>query len=268
MHALEGPKLKLATAKEQIDKLHASVSRFITDKEVQRVSFDRDPDTGEEVHIAHVSQPPDPAWGVHVGTIAHLLRSALDNLAWQLALLNTATPYERTTYPIYLKRRGTRSYETAALNIVKNGSNKGRLRGTLQYVASRHRAMIERTQPYRRDNGNEKDPLWLLAQLNNTEKHRMIPVVVMTCQRMHAVPVIRQKPFFIGFHVTVRGGLAFEDGAELARFPGPVKVKPKYSTQIFFAQGCPDVERLPVFDTLMSMHGRVANIVSGFDNEF
>lgn len=265
MNPLDGTNLKLATAQDEIAKLEATVHRFITDKQIQRVSIDRDPDTGEEVHVARVNQPPDPAWGVQIGLIAHLLRSTLDNLVWQLALLNTATPYERTTYPIYLKRRGTRSYESGALNIVKNGPNKGRLKGTLQSLASRHRAMIERTQPYRRGNGNEKDPLWLLAQFNNTDKHRMIAVVVMTGQKMHVVPVIRQKPFFIGFHVTFRGGLAFEDGAELARFPGPVKVKPKYSTQIFFAQGCPDVERLPVIDTLSAMHGRIAGIVSGFE---
>jgi hypothetical protein len=40
-------------------------------------------------------------WGVRVGEFAHDLRSALDNLVWQLVLVNGKEPGDHNQFPIY-----------------------------------------------------------------------------------------------------------------------------------------------------------------------
>jgi hypothetical protein len=55
--------------------------------------------TSEYVIRGKVTKPTGEI-GVIAGDAVHNLRSALDHLAWQLALLNTAKPHPRTQFPI------------------------------------------------------------------------------------------------------------------------------------------------------------------------
>ena len=58
----------------------------------------------------HLTIPPKRLGLIAADTL-YCLRSALDQLAWQLALLTTATPYDRTEFPIFTAENNTRFVE-------------------------------------------------------------------------------------------------------------------------------------------------------------
>ena len=52
--------------------------------------------------VARFKHPvPTLRWAVEVGELVHSLRSALDNLAWDLALITTRKPPRSTAFPIH-----------------------------------------------------------------------------------------------------------------------------------------------------------------------
>jgi hypothetical protein len=100
MSALEGVRLKLERAEHVIDELNQAVIDYLAENPYRVVGeFERE--TSEYVLRGEVTKPT-AYLGVIAGDVAHNLRSALDHLAWQLALLNSATPYDRTQFPIAL----------------------------------------------------------------------------------------------------------------------------------------------------------------------
>ena len=87
--------------------------------------------------------PPPLTFAVIVGDIAHNLRSALDHIAWQLALLTTQEPYEKTAFPIFVdtSERTRREFN--------------RLTQSLPPETLR---IIEAVQPYHRGDAAKYDP--------------------------------------------------------------------------------------------------------------
>lgn len=112
--------------------------------------------------------PPSLEAGVDVGAFAHLMRSAIDNLLWQLILARGGKP--RTTFGP--KRSGLRPtqfpiYEQEADFLAKA---KGETRGVLPEDL----AVIERAQPYKAGALAKWHPLAMLGHLNNVDKHRFV----------------------------------------------------------------------------------------------
>lgn len=113
MHRLDGPRLKIRRAYHELDVLTGAELKFRNDADYQVVRAEFNPKTGEYAYRARVNIVPDLDWGVSIGEIAHNLRSALDGLVWQLALLKTKgkAPAGNTQFPIFLigrtkRRRG------------------------------------------------------------------------------------------------------------------------------------------------------------------
>lgn len=100
-------------------------------------------------------------WGVMLGDCVHNLRSALDHLACQLTLFNGGTMADcaQTQFPIASKSEA--QFEAMA---------NRRIPG----LSSKHRAMVKRVQPYRSGEKAAVHPLAVLAELSNTDKHRVI----------------------------------------------------------------------------------------------
>ena len=110
MHPLDGPRAKIKRAESQVIALNDTLQRCFKryPYSVGIAEFDRK--AGRHNLRVKGGPPTFPdEWGVLIGEIAHNLRSALDGLAWQLALLKTTAPYDRTAFPIYLIGRTTRS---------------------------------------------------------------------------------------------------------------------------------------------------------------
>ncbi|QCB94745.1 hypothetical protein [Cellulomonas shaoxiangyii] len=92
-------------------------------------------------------------WAVLVGDIVHNARSALDHAAWQLVGLNGGTPGTHTQFPT---ARASKDFDT-----------KTRLRGAHPYVHETVRAL----EPW---GGGAGHWLWVLTQLDNVDKHRLL----------------------------------------------------------------------------------------------
>jgi hypothetical protein len=102
------------------------------------------------------AQPPRPIFGIIIGEAIHNLRSALDQLAWQLATLDGDPPQpDKVQFPIFSTPR-------------KDFLNHPSVNGMRQ----EHRTVLETLQPYRAGHGNTS--LEQLAWISNTDKHRLV----------------------------------------------------------------------------------------------
>src|SRR6266852_5532682 len=93
--------MKLGRAYEHLDQLKGEVARFIESKPYTKRRYS---DFEESRHIISVEQYVTPdLLGILVGEFAYCVRSSLDHLAWQLALLSTDKPGRLTAFPIESK---------------------------------------------------------------------------------------------------------------------------------------------------------------------
>lgn len=114
-----------------------------------------DPDTGER----HDVWTNIPRYSFDIlsiaGDVIHNLRSALDHLAYQLAIAGSnATPSRRVEFPI---AKDAKTYETE-----KAGKVKGISPAAIE--------AIDKLKPYKGGN----DILWRIHELDNIDKHRFI----------------------------------------------------------------------------------------------
>ncbi len=120
------------------------------------------PDLGY-VALKVAGMPDMPAsWAAIIGEIAHNLRSALNHLTWQLAILNlgsSQSPRRETAFPIC----------TEPDDWLTKGTKK-----MVRDISPWHRAMIKARQPYQGINKDDTGPFAPLVWLNvlsNLDKH-------------------------------------------------------------------------------------------------
>jgi hypothetical protein len=161
-HPLVGVMAKFNRSKQQFDVLRAEIGKFLNEEpqaDLSRGEFDSD--TWEWVEIFQAPQPPI-RWGVMLGDCVHNLRSALDHLICQVAVLDGGTLGDcaESQFPIASKSEG--QFDAIA---------KRRLPSCF---TANHRAMVKKAQPYHAGDGAATHPLSVLATLSNTDKHRVI----------------------------------------------------------------------------------------------
>lgn len=102
-------------------------------------------------------------WALLLGDYLHNLRSALDHMVWQLVLANGERPTRSNEFPI------------AVDPVWFDRKAKRYLSGVHDDAV----AVIRRLQPFGvSDEGKpELDPLWLLNELENVDKHRLVHVL-------------------------------------------------------------------------------------------
>jgi hypothetical protein len=121
-------------------------------------------------------------------------------------------------------------------------------RGRLACVPLRAGAYIQKVQPYRRGKDFRTEPLWILQELSNLDKHRGIPLLVARIQRAHVIG---------GGGMEVFSGGPLEEKAILARC-SPADADMEVDTDsirldVLFGEGTPTPgERvLPYIDKLL-----------------
>jgi hypothetical protein len=151
--------MKLGRAHEHLSQLKREIRRFVKSKPYT-VSRHDDPENGRHVICAHQKPTPDPI-GTLVGEFAYNVRSGLDHLAWQLALLTTDKPGRLTAFPIESEcpGPGNKSFNEKVASIPPEA---------LQ--------IIESLQPYTRWPAFKDHPLWQINKLCNIDKHQVIAV--------------------------------------------------------------------------------------------
>jgi hypothetical protein len=242
---LDGPILKVERARTLIKELRAREDMFRRDVRFEIVPDDKQDEHSKFIYRLHVDHLPELGfdWGITIGEVAHDLRSALDNLTWQLALLNTPAPGNWTQFPIF----------DAAAGFKKRRST---------YVGSlstAHQKALEKLQPYQPDSPN---CLPLLAKLNDADKHRTIHVV---------------GGFLAGFayggwgdHPPASTALPpLETGAEVVRLPFGEIVVPKGPCHILFSEDpASPLHQHGVCLTLSTLADYVSTIMTSFAVDF
>ena len=207
MHTLDGCRAKVDRARLHIAELAESVRTF-TDRAPYRVRGEVNETTNEVVFIAEA----DPEFAsvpidlpLIAGEVAHQLRSALDHLVWQLVVANTGQPPEGTKsgFPIFQNAAG---YAARAPAMIAGVSVEAAIR-------------IEAAQPYNAGPDAARTLLWVVHELNNTDKHRIIPVTTTYSFVGHVRMFTRDGPpvDILPPQVEVREPL--HDGMEIARVP-------------------------------------------------
>jgi hypothetical protein len=171
--SLIGSRLKIQRAEQHLDELEPEMRTYI---EGDPYGIAKPNVEGEwiVVRFAEVRRYPDPRWGVRVGEFLHDLRSALDNLVWQLVLVNGEKPGDHNQFPIYTD--ASKPPGKARLKRLKGMRGATRMDDMLLGVHADYAATIKGLQPYLglQVHREHKVALGALADLNNIDKHRFV----------------------------------------------------------------------------------------------
>jgi hypothetical protein len=271
MHPLDGPRLRLQRAGSEADSLGLEQKTFLhqVPYTVERGEFNG----RTQKHVYRVSQkarPPDD-WGVRVGEIAHNLRSALDGLVYQLAVQNGAKEPKDTQFPIFLRRYNKKigTSEIRGFYGRRGSTGLGAGERHIKRLSPCHQSLIERLQPYRRGRGGKNSPFWLLHELNNADKHRLIQIV--GAGRLGAISYSRTstgediKPLTFD-HLKRR--VVLRDHAKIGEADADVTVHKDILVLITFQEGCEAVKGRLVSQTLRAMIQEVENTIRLFEPAF
>jgi hypothetical protein len=173
--SLTGSRLKLARAEKHLNELQPEIRAYV-ERQPYRVADEPDIEGEWMVYrFAEIREYPDPRWGVRAGEFFHNLRSSLDNLVWQLVLVNGKDPGDHNQFPIY-----TKLPRSATLKRLKKVPGATRIDDMLFGVHRDHVAAIKRLQPYLGLDVNREHRIALaaLSDRNNIDKHRFVHPVV------------------------------------------------------------------------------------------
>jgi hypothetical protein len=160
-HALDGAHLKRRRANEHLDTLNERISRFFGDH-AYAIGCEFNPEASEfRLYATGYDDVPLREWGVHIGDCLHNLRSALDHLTWQLALL-------------HLKRAPTETEAPSIQFPIESDSGRFERAKVRQFVSGPHFEMLAGLQPYPRGDRAPYNVLAMLQRLSNVDKHRVI----------------------------------------------------------------------------------------------
>jgi len=227
MASLDNPFARLRRAREHCNALHEMAQAF-TETDPYSFTIEREDDWDiVSVHIHH--QPPIEL-GVLFGDFLHNLRAALDNLAWQLVLLNGNRPTRQTAFPVAQDQRAFDSHASRQL----------------AGMTAQHQKRIAELQPFAEQVGNGGHALDLIHEMARIDRHRIVHPVLMGPAKTDVPFILRREPIntdvFIEGRVTAANN-ALLDGAEVARFrtstPGdqpPVEIKADLLVEIAFGE--------------------------------
>jgi hypothetical protein len=212
---LDGPRAKIQRAKEHRDALENDINAVLNGKRHQiQLRAKLDSDTGE--HVFRVGVMPDD-WRLRVavvlGDIVHCLRSALDQLAWQLVVNHSGRPKTvkgklDIEFPIKYRRKALSSQYTF-----------GR-------VARSDRAILDVAQPYKGTGNPKLHGMALIHQLSNRDKHRVLSPILLSTMNFTLTGTELEGSGFNIFSVDFTGvGKNLKIGAEVCRLvlPQPAK---------------------------------------------
>ena len=237
-----------------------------------------DPNTREYIVRGRVRKDaPFREWGLLIGDAVNNLRSALDNLVWQLTILQQGSPpadplpynsrWRDVRFPIIIKPA---SWAKAA------GKNLWGIRPSLS-------KNIEALQPFvTGKNAPEREPLVVLEELWNIDKHRHLHLTVCFVGLDDVLSSINDSPmwpkaFRHGYKILSKQPSGpIEDGAELGRIthgntilsiPPQMDVKASLAFDVAFDHG-PPAYGGRVIETLGRLSETVLNIIGQFHTEF
>lgn len=267
---LYGPRLKIQRAKSRIRVLRSIQDEFRAQCDYRVVVAELDTKRQQFALRALVNILPPSDLGLCIGEVAHNLRSALDGLVYQLGKLNEASERDltRTQFPIFLKQRFSGCVGKCQRRPPHYRCSAKRY---IEPLKQKHKTAIERWQPYRYGNLGKRSPLYLLHELNNADKHRLLQVAGGNVAGYFAGAAWGRERF-PDYRITLHQPV--EDGARIGRVRAAdvrgrrVRREQKIPALIAFWKGCPAVEGRGVTYILSQMEEKVSEIVESFEPEF
>lgn len=168
--------LKQNRALAQIEQLNKLISSWVKESSMIIDAELREERLGVRVIFKGFNKPaPLDEWGLLAGECIHNMRSSLDNLAFALARLQCDPPDNpnRISFPIYKDQA----------KFMENG------RRNIDQLPADAASLIEKIQPFQRHGSGQgdspdKDPLALLQELNNADKHRIPSIVFLATEKI------------------------------------------------------------------------------------
>lgn len=257
---------KLNRAKAQIDTLEESIQGWLQGNAYALVE-ELEPETGEYVLKAKITEPPSDQWPLIVGETVHNLRSALDHIAYSMAFDGykaqhpggsgiPANHQRRIMFPIVAASNDARlTVEQFYAQVAV---------GQLRYVPGPAAASIEGLQPYKRSAGNPTgDPLWVINELDVLDKHRKLATVAIA-NPLQSLQIgggdVHIKKLYIG-------GGPVEHDSEIMRWAiegiggASVKMERQFARFVALGEGPGESTRSEIVWLLRSLHNYVANTV-------
>jgi hypothetical protein len=264
--ALDGVRAKIARAEQHLKNVHLSIHSILATKEKEpTASHYYDPERQELIVRMEKTTPLDPTLPLVVGDCIHNARSALDHLVFQLAILNGAagSAARKTSFPVCLSPSDFRLIVA---------------RRVAPFISNTALDEIEKLQPYAHGNAGRDDVLYVLAKLDNIDKHRL---VIVTIAKFRPIAFCITLPNGDQFRHEITPAEAGEwkpttDGAEIIRFdlsevitePGRVTVKLNTVSTAQFEQTGLICDSHPMQLVLSDCIQHVTNIVDEFGRLF
>lgn len=252
-HPLDGVREKMKRANEHLDRLEADTRTYLTSKPYR---FSGEREGSYYVIKLRVLRETPLALAVTLGDVLYQLRSALDHLAFSLALLERKPP-KGTEFPIFIDKpeflRTTR------------GGGMWKARG----IRADRRAIVQQLQPYKAGRDKLTHPLWVLHELTNADKHRTLNFGGGIAEELGFE--FEYDDLTLGEPELIPG--PFVDGAIVARVfavqtgPHPrMQVKPHATFNVTYDEGgLFGGGKLP---SLLELRDATANVVERFGSEF
>jgi hypothetical protein len=263
---LVGVRNKIKRANNHLSELKVAIDRWGTSEDKNNLFVvNHQPERGLMVLRHGKVAPNDPDWPLIVGDIVHNLRSALDHLVCQLAILNgnDVSCCDKTYFPIC---------------ICKPDFAKAK-RMVEPLISPEAFTSLEELQPYNAANIAGKEPtssnLWIISKLDIVDKHRMLVVVGKFFRTIDLCYTFNDgDPVKVDVDDTWR---PLEDGTKIASIdlaklsPGPedkMRVQGGTEVQVFISEtGC-GCDGLEVGVALLPCIRYVTQIVDLFEAKF
>jgi hypothetical protein len=185
MAGIEYLEMKTHRAEEQLDELDRRIGEFVKDA----YTITRKDYSQKERHVVRLELKPMPYQiAMLVGEFAYSLRSGLDQLAWQLALLNTKPkrPRSATSFPI-----------RSVAPLPPKGFGD-----CMKDILPAAATVIASLQPYHRGKDFTGHPLYLLNELCIIDKHQTLAVHSNAASiRISGADYSRRRELDYGFEV-------------------------------------------------------------------
>jgi hypothetical protein len=267
-HPLDGVMAKLSRAKHHAVHIQTALNSWRSAVREGKHGVAKMRPNGKGFEMA-ISEPPplDPALPLMVGDYVHNIRSSLDHLVAQLSVQagHAIGLTRHLNFPVYKS-------ETLYL---KDYRHK-----LIKLVCPEALTAIERSQPYQAKHQGidpATDPLWILAELDNIDKHRVLVVVAKKFRKKGArfFPHRGARP--IDIPIRDDPWWPMEDGTTVTHvdlsFSGPhrpseVGVEVDMTASVQFANTGLCCDGMTLDYVLPKLFNRVATLVKEFNRVF
>ncbi len=213
-------RLKLHRARQHLQTLNAQIASF-GERDPYSFVEEHHPERGEHIVRIKINREPPAMWSTTIGDCLQDMRSALDHLAYALAVKHSGEPErpQDIQFPIYGKRCDFRRDRPRRIGLLH----------------PRAQALIQSMQPYRRWQDPDRHVLAVLNDLANIDRHRAIHITPAILTET-TVDIASAHNILVENAEVTFG--SFEDGTQIARFSiratGPnaemhVEVSPEFS---------------------------------------